>query len=39
MLGTIIMINNRHYLAPLASPKPKFNHMKDTIDFIKIDKW
>lgn len=36
-VGTIIMINNRHYLAPLASPKPKFNHMKDTIDFIKID--
>lgn len=36
-VGTIVMVNNKKYLAPLTSPKPKHIHMKSNTDFIKID--
>ncbi|HOZ54282.1 MAG TPA: type III toxin-antitoxin system ToxN/AbiQ family toxin [Bacilli bacterium] len=36
-LGALIEINNCKYFAPLSSPKPKHEKMKNIIDFIKID--
>ena len=36
-IGIVLEINNLSYFAPLASPKPKHLHMKNSLDFIKID--
>ena len=37
-VGVILKVNNQHYFAPLASPKPKHKTMEDKLDFIKIKK-
>ena len=37
-VGVLFNIGKIKYFAPLASPKPKHLLMKDTIDFLKIDK-
>lgn len=36
-IGILFEIDNKKYLAPLTSPKPKHLKMKNTLDFIKID--
>lgn len=36
-IGIVLEINGLNYFAPLASPKPKHLHMKNSLDFIKID--
>lgn len=36
-IGIIFTINGFHYYAPLTSPKPKHLHMKNQIDFLKIN--
>lgn len=40
-VGIVLSINGFHYYAPLTSPKPKHLHMKNQLDFIKINqgKW
>lgn len=40
-VGIVFVINGFHYYAPLTSPKPKHLHMKNQIDFLKINhgKW
>ena len=40
-IGILLTIENMDYFAPLASPKPKHQSMKNQIDFIKINggKW
>ena len=35
-VGLLIQINDIFYFAPLTSPKEKFKHMKNSVDFIKI---
>lgn len=35
-IGIVFSVNGFHYYAPLTSPKPKHLHMKNQIDFIKI---
>lgn len=37
-IGIILEINNVNYFAPLSSPKKKHENMKNSIDFIKINK-
>lgn len=37
-VGVVFVINNIKYFAPLASPRPKHEKMKNSLDFIKIDK-
>lgn len=36
-VGIILKINEFSYFAPLGSPKPKHEKMKELIDFIKMD--
>ena len=36
-VGILFEINEIKYFAPLSSPKPKHQKMKNTIDFYKID--
>ena len=36
-VGVIVMINNRQYCVPLTSPKPKFEKIKNSVDFLKIE--
>ncbi len=36
-IGVLLNINNHTYYAPLSSPKPKHQKMKNQIDFIKIN--
>lgn len=36
-VGVLFEINEIKYFAPLSSPKPKHQKMKNTIDFYKID--
>lgn len=40
-VGIVFSVNNFQYYAPLTSPKPKHLHMKNQIDFLKINdgKW
>lgn len=35
-VGIVFAVNGFHYYAPLTSPKPKHLHMKNQIDFLKI---
>ena len=35
-VGILFKIEDCEYFAPLSSPKPKHNKMKNTIDFLKI---
>ena len=37
-IGIVLEINNTLYFAPFTSPKEKHLKMKNTIDFLKIDK-
>ncbi|KUO52307.1 MAG: hypothetical protein APF76_04540 [Desulfitibacter sp. BRH_c19] len=37
-VGVVLVVNGIKYFAPLASPRPKHNKMKNSLDFIKIDK-
>ena len=36
-VGIVFTINGFNYYAPLTSPKPKHLHMKNQIDFLKIN--
>ena len=36
-LGVLIEVNGHTYYAPLSSPKPKHQKMKNQLDFIKIN--
>jgi protein AbiQ len=36
-VGILLTVNNIKYIAPLASPKPKHQSMKNQLDFIKIN--
>lgn len=36
-IGVLFQIDNKKYLAPLTSPKPKHLKMKNNLDFIKIN--
>ncbi|MDE0584698.1 type III toxin-antitoxin system ToxN/AbiQ family toxin [Planococcus sp. A6] len=36
-IGILMKINGCDYFAPLASPKKKFEHMKNDKDFIKVE--
>ena len=36
LVGLLVMINGRKYCAPLSSPKPKHEKMKNSLDFLKI---
>ena len=40
-VGIVFSVNGFQYYAPLTSPKPKHLHMKNQIDFLKINegKW
>ena len=40
-VGIVFSVHNVHYYAPLTSPKPKHLHMKNQVDFLKINggKW
>ncbi len=40
-VGIVFSVNHFQYYAPLTSPKPKHLHMKNQIDFLKIQggKW
>lgn len=35
-VGLLVLINGRSYCAPLSSPKPKHNSMKNDYDFLRI---
>ena len=37
-VGIVLTVNAFHYYAPLTSPKPKHLHMKNQVDFLKINK-
>ena len=37
-IGILFVVDNFEYFAPLSSPKIKHIHMKNNLDFIKIDK-
>lgn len=37
-VGILFEVNNCKYFAPLSSPKPKHLKMKDTIDFLRLEK-
>lgn len=37
-IGIILKINEINYFAPLSSPKKKHENMKNTVDFIKINR-
>lgn len=36
LVGLLVMVNGRNYCAPLSSPKPKHENMKNGADFLKI---
>ncbi|MBE6140293.1 MAG: type III toxin-antitoxin system ToxN/AbiQ family toxin [Firmicutes bacterium] len=36
-VGILFNVNNHNYFAPLSSPKKKHLHMKNNLDFYKID--
>ncbi len=36
-IGILFEINEKKYLAPLSSPKPKHLTMKNSLDFVKIE--
>lgn len=36
-VGIVFTVNGYSYYAPLTSPKPKHLHMKNQMDFLKID--
>ena len=36
-IGVLFSIGDKEYFAPLSSPKPKHQIMKNNIDFFKID--
>lgn len=36
-IGVLFMVENCEYFAPLASPKPKHQTLKNTIDLLKIN--
>ena len=36
-VGIVFSVHNVHYYAPLTSPKPKHLHMKNQVDFLKIN--
>lgn len=36
-IGVLFKVNECMYFAPLSSPKPKHLHMKNAIDFMKLD--
>lgn len=36
-VGIVFALNQYHYYAPLTSPKPKHLHMKNQVDFLKIN--
>ncbi len=36
-VGILLEVNGAEYYAPLSSPKPKHQSMKNQVDFIKID--
>ena len=40
-VGIVFTVHNVHYYAPLTSPKSKHLHMKNQVDFLKINggKW
>lgn len=35
-IGIIVLINGKHYCAPITSPKPKHNSMPKNFDYVKI---
>ena len=37
-IGIILEVNGLKYIAPLTSPKPKHKVMKNSLDFLKLDK-
>lgn len=37
-IGVVLCVNGKNFFAPLTSPKPKHITMKNTQDFLKIDK-
>lgn len=37
-IGILFVVNGCEYFAPLSSPKVKHLHMKNNLDFVKIDK-
>ena len=37
-VGIVFSINGFQYYAPLTSPKPKHLHMKNQVDFLKINR-
>lgn len=37
-VGIVFTVNGFNYYAPLTSPKPKHIHMKNQIDFLKINR-
>ena len=37
-IGILFNVGNIEYFTPLSSPKEKHKNMKNTIDFIKIDR-
>ena len=36
-IGIVLTLNDYDYYAPLTSPKPKHLHMKNQVDFLKIN--
>ncbi len=36
LVGLLVMVNGKKYCAPLSSPKPKHDKMKNSLDFLKI---
>ena len=37
-VGIVFSLNGFQYYAPLTSPKPKHLHMKNQVDFLKINR-
>lgn len=37
-VGVLLEVNHHLYFAPLSSPKPKHQKMKNSVDFIKINR-
>lgn len=37
-VGILVTIHKVHFYAPLTSPKPKHRHMRNELDFVKIDR-
>ena len=36
-VGVVMKLDRCEYFAPLSSPKPKHSHMKDRLDFIRLE--